>query len=91
MKGEGKEGTIRRRKIIGEEEEGKLPKDRRYLMSEGERRKISRGEKKYRKRRKIFGKREYFACGGDEELRKSSAKEKYRVRGGKNGKRRTMN
>ena len=75
----------------GDEEEGKLPEDRRYLMSEGERRKISRGEKKYRKRRKIFGKREYFACGGDEELRKSSAKEKYLVRGGKNGKRRTMN
>ena len=69
----------------------KLPEDRRYLMSEGERRKISRGEKKYRKRRKIFGKREYFSCGGDEELRKSSAKEKYRVRGGKNGKRLTMN
>ena len=30
----------------GEEEEGKLPEDRRYLMSEGGRRKISRGEKR---------------------------------------------
>ena len=60
----------------GEEEEGKLPEeDRIYLMSEGERRKINRGEKTFRKRRKILGKREYFACGGHEELRKSSASE----------------
>ena len=69
-----------------EEEKGKLPEDRRHLMSEGERRKINRGEKTFRKRRKILGKREYFACGGHEELRKSSASEKYRVSGKKNGK-----
>ena len=41
----------------GEEEGGKLPEDRRYLMSEGERRKISRGEKSLKIKRKIFGKR----------------------------------
>ena len=54
----------------GEEEEGKLPEDRRYLMSKGERRKISRGEKSLKIKRKIFGKRKYFACGGDKELKK---------------------
>ena len=75
----------------GEEEKGKLPEDRRYLMSEGERRKINRGEKTFRKRRKILGKREYFAFGGDEELRKSSASEKYRVRCGKTEKKKEEN
>ena len=39
-------------------------------MSEGERRKISRGEKSLKIKRKIFGKRKYFACGGDKELKK---------------------